>query len=332
MTELFSVADAATLARVPGPATSFSVTASPGGLQADGVDTTKATASVRDANGNRIGGHDITISSSDSGQSVGPVTETATGYSATIRASKKHGAATITATNDTLGGLAATTTVQQFDVTTPTVTVTSPGEGAVFAQGSLAAVDFACADDPAWAPASRAARDPSPTAPRWKTTTVGTHILDFAAQYVAGNSTEWKVAYIVTPVIGPIPGPGGGAPPIVETPKAFKKKGKARLGRKGGKPLLVTGIDAACPATSTGPCDVIASVYTAGGGTARAAAAKRLGSAKFKLGAGKARGVSVPLSRSMAKVARKRKKLQVRLRLAPKGAAATTARVAVKVG
>jgi hypothetical protein len=82
----------------PGPASNVTVSLSPTAISANGVSATTATAHVTDANGGPAIGDRVEFHSSDTGQRIGPVTETGDGiYTATITASTTPGSVTITA-------------------------------------------------------------------------------------------------------------------------------------------------------------------------------------------------------------------------------------------
>jgi hypothetical protein len=82
----------------PGPAGNVAVSLSPTVIPANGVSATTATAHVTDANGGPAIGDSVQFRSGDTGQRIGPVTETADGiYRATITASTTAGSVTITA-------------------------------------------------------------------------------------------------------------------------------------------------------------------------------------------------------------------------------------------
>ena len=87
----------------PGPATALGVSLSPTSVPADGTATTDATAPVTDANGGPVIGDTVEFRSSDPGERIGPVTETADGvYHARITTSKTPGQVTITAVDSSV--------------------------------------------------------------------------------------------------------------------------------------------------------------------------------------------------------------------------------------
>ena len=77
-----------------------SVSLSPATITADGLAQTTATATVTAAGGTPVVGDSVSISSSDGGEQVGPVTDNGDGtYSATITSSETVGMPTVTATD-----------------------------------------------------------------------------------------------------------------------------------------------------------------------------------------------------------------------------------------
>jgi adhesin/invasin len=73
-------------------------------ITADGVSTSLATATVTDQNGNPVSGEHLAFAS-DSGQSIGSVTDNGDGtYSATVTSTKTAGTSLITATDEALAG------------------------------------------------------------------------------------------------------------------------------------------------------------------------------------------------------------------------------------
>ncbi len=93
-----------------GPPASVSVTLSPSSIVADGVSTSTATATVEDADDNPVPDQTVTFSSTDSGETIGPVTDNGTGtYTATITSSTTRGTPTITATDGAVSGTATLT-------------------------------------------------------------------------------------------------------------------------------------------------------------------------------------------------------------------------------
>jgi hypothetical protein len=94
---------------------------SPARITADGLATTNATVHVT-RSGKPLAGETLTITSSDAGQKVGPVTDAGGGvYTATITGSEKVGTATVTATDSSAASHpSATATLKQA---APKVTV-----------------------------------------------------------------------------------------------------------------------------------------------------------------------------------------------------------------
>jgi alpha-tubulin suppressor-like RCC1 family protein len=92
-----AISDTRTLTQVAGAATNVVVSLSPASITANGTSTTTATATVSDANGNRVTGDTVAFSSSGS-QQVGTTSEIGNGrYQTTVRSTSTVGVATITA-------------------------------------------------------------------------------------------------------------------------------------------------------------------------------------------------------------------------------------------
>jgi virginiamycin B lyase len=122
------------LAVAPAPtAASVSAAVVPSSVPADGVSTATVTATLTDTTGNGVVGDWIGFSSTDPGQSFGPVSDNGDGtYTATLTASTTVGTATITATdNSVTPNLTGQATLLQTAMQRPTVTSVSPGSGYV---------------------------------------------------------------------------------------------------------------------------------------------------------------------------------------------------------
>ncbi len=90
----------ASLTQTSGTPTAVSVTLSPGSIIANGSSTSTVTATVTDAQGHPLSGQTVGFSSTDQGETIGPVTSHGDGtYTATITSSTTAGFATITATD-----------------------------------------------------------------------------------------------------------------------------------------------------------------------------------------------------------------------------------------
>ncbi len=86
------------LLQVAGPAARVAVSAQPDPIPADGSATATVIAKVTDAMGNPILSHQLSFSSTDAGQRLGPVRDRGDGiYAVEVAASTRVGAATITA-------------------------------------------------------------------------------------------------------------------------------------------------------------------------------------------------------------------------------------------
>ncbi len=87
----------------PGPVDHVEVSLDPGSIPADGKSVTIATATLADANDYLFSGEEVTFSSSDVGQLIGPTIDNGDGtYSAEIRATGSVGQVTITATDESV--------------------------------------------------------------------------------------------------------------------------------------------------------------------------------------------------------------------------------------
>ncbi len=105
----------------------ISVSVSPGSIKADGKSTATITATVSDS-GSSESGDEVSLSSSDPGQSIGAVTDNGDGtYTATITASKKSGNATITASDTSSDPAASATTTLTSTSTSVSVSGTVSG-------------------------------------------------------------------------------------------------------------------------------------------------------------------------------------------------------------
>jgi len=111
------VSGSATLTQTPGPAAQVRVLLAPASITADGKASSKATATVSDANGNQEpkGGDTVKFSSSDSAQQIGTPQDNGDGsYTATVKSSTKAGDSTITATDSSVDpGVSGSATLTQ---------------------------------------------------------------------------------------------------------------------------------------------------------------------------------------------------------------------------
>jgi hypothetical protein len=118
------------------PQSGVTVSLSPSTIPANGSSTSLATATVTGLDGTRLAGQTVQFTSSDPGQTVGPVTDKGNGiYTSTITASATAGQATITATDQsaspTMSGKA---TLNETSTAEPQVTL-------VFSRTELSAAD-----------------------------------------------------------------------------------------------------------------------------------------------------------------------------------------------
>lgn len=87
----------------PGPAAEVGVSLSPAKIAADGTSTSTATATVIDESEVGVFGDEVTFSSTDPGQQIGPVTDNGDGtYTAEITSSTLVGTSTITASDSSV--------------------------------------------------------------------------------------------------------------------------------------------------------------------------------------------------------------------------------------
>ena len=113
-----------TLTQTPGPATTVGITLSPATTVANGTSQSAATATIADAQGHPIAGDNVSFSSTDSGDRIGPVSDHHDGtYTATITTSTTVGTPTITAT-DTSAAVSGHGTLTQTPGPATTVGIT----------------------------------------------------------------------------------------------------------------------------------------------------------------------------------------------------------------
>jgi Bacterial Ig-like domain (group 3)/Invasin, domain 3 len=102
-------ASGALAATAQAAATAITVSLAPSSIVADGTSTTTATVNVTDGSAG-VAGEPVALSSSDPGETIGPITDAGNGtYTATITSSTTIGAPTITATDGTLSNQATLT-------------------------------------------------------------------------------------------------------------------------------------------------------------------------------------------------------------------------------
>jgi Invasin, domain 3/Bacterial Ig-like domain (group 3) len=118
----------ATLTQTPGPASSVTVELSPASIVANGTSQSVATATLTDARGNPIAGDHVSFSSSDGGETIGPVTDHNNGtYTATVTSSTVAQPVTITATDSSVSpNVSGHATLTQTPVQSATALIASP--------------------------------------------------------------------------------------------------------------------------------------------------------------------------------------------------------------
>jgi subtilisin family serine protease len=144
------------------PPCGVSGSVNPMSIAADGSSTATVQASVTDAHGNPLSGETVSFTASDPGITFSSVTDHQDGtYTATVTSSTTAGQVTLTAHDRSTFGTTtltqtATTLTQpstaasapQRDVTPPTVSIFSPGNGAIYLRGQRVTVRYACRDNP----------------------------------------------------------------------------------------------------------------------------------------------------------------------------------------
>lgn len=116
-----------------GPAATVTVSLSPASITADGASHTTAVATVTDADLDAVAGDHVSFSSSDPGDTIGPVTDDGNGtYTTTITSSTAAGEATITATDSSVAPSVSgrATLTQTAPPAAPVITTTGTGSGA----------------------------------------------------------------------------------------------------------------------------------------------------------------------------------------------------------
>ena len=138
---------------MPGCAVSASV--NPVSIAAGGSSTATVQASVIDAHGNPMSAETVSFTASDPGITFGSVTDHKDGtYTATVTSSTTAGQVTLTAHDRSMFGTttltqtaAAASASAQRDVTPPTVSIFSPGNGATYLRGQRVTVWYICRDN-----------------------------------------------------------------------------------------------------------------------------------------------------------------------------------------
>ena len=112
----------ASLSQTAGPAADLGLQLSPSSIIADGSSTTTATVTITDAEHHVVPGETVTLTSTDTGQRIGAVTDEGNGtYTATVTGSTALGASTITARD---GALTSTATLTQTAGPAATIALT----------------------------------------------------------------------------------------------------------------------------------------------------------------------------------------------------------------
>jgi Bacterial Ig-like domain (group 3)/Invasin, domain 3 len=105
-----TVSGTATLTQTADPPATVTVALNPTSIVANGIATTTATATVKDADGTLLSNETVAFKSSDTGEKVSTTTNAGSGtYTATITSSTTAGTPTITATDGSVSGTATLT-------------------------------------------------------------------------------------------------------------------------------------------------------------------------------------------------------------------------------
>ncbi|WP_051221335.1 glycine-rich protein [Conexibacter woesei] len=163
------------------------------------------------------------------------------------------------------------------DVTAPSVTITSPADGASFVAGTAVTADYACEDDDTGV---ATCAGPVADGAAVDTTAPGTHAFTVNATDAAGNRTTKTVHYSVTaapdtgtgttdtstgtttstttstPPPAPVAGAGTTPPPVPMPPRAaFSRGSTAKVAPSKTSLIHVAGVTATCP-TGGGSCRI----------------------------------------------------------------------------
>ena len=313
-----SLTQTATLTQVAGAAKQITLELSPSTLVAGSGATSTATATVIDANGNAVTGDELEFTSSRA-QAIGGVSGHGNGtYTAQVSALAQALTSTITVRDGSADpDLTATAQLAHTDGEAPTVSISSPRDGATYALGEAVTADYACTD--------KASKVTSCTGPvgdgaAVDTAKSGAHSFDVVAVDAGGHTTKRSVSYTVAeaPRQGePQPpgdrdaGPGGG--PVSLDPPSLRSSGKPKLTWSGATLLADLGQSATCAAGGP-PCVLDVTLTLPSGGARAVAAAKKarmLGRKKLTLAAGSTAKLRVRLTKKGTKLVARAKRARV---------------------
>ncbi|MGB9184303.1 MAG: hypothetical protein WCB67_09565 [Solirubrobacteraceae bacterium] len=247
------------------------------------------------------------------------------------------GAHTYTVTATSSDGQTGTASISYaVDGSAPSTSITTPANGATYAQGQTVAANYSCSD-PDGAGDVASCSGPVASGHPLDTSTPGAHSFTVSATDQVGNSSSQTVSYTVSAPGGggtPAPSPGGGTPspspggggtpapsPGGGTPSPSPGGGMLSVSTSGspatkteGTTMLVDpGIKVSCPqGGSSCSADESASVQVAAS-AARSKKTKRLviGQAHFTIPAGKATEIIFKLNSKGTELLRKLKHLRI---------------------
>jgi adhesin/invasin len=132
----------ARLTQTPLPATAIHLVISPTSISADGTSTATLTATVTNALGAAVTGQHVVFSSTDSGQQIGPVSDSSGTYTALVTASTTAGTSTITATDTSVTPHLETSGVLTETAVPVTTTTVAPAATTAGATPSSSVLPF----------------------------------------------------------------------------------------------------------------------------------------------------------------------------------------------
>jgi hypothetical protein len=187
------------------------------------------------------------------------------------------------------------------DTSAPSITITTPANGATYTQGQVVDASYACTD-PDGASDVASCSGPVASGARIDTSTTGSHSFTVTSADQVGNSASQTVTYTVAASTKP----GTPTPKVTTSGRVFAKA-------LGATVLVHPGIKVSCPAGSS-PCTVdLTATVTVPATAARTKKTKRIviGRANFTIPAGQSRDLTFKLNRAGAKLLRKLGHLRV---------------------
>jgi hypothetical protein len=204
---------------------------------------------------------------------------------------------------DRAGNSASKTVHYTVDASAPSISITTPANGATYTQGQVVDASYSCSD-PDGAGDVASCSGPVPSGTPIDTSTTGSHSFTVKTADRVGNSASQTVSYTV------------GAKPSPGTPKPrVSTSGPVSTKALGATVLVDPGIKVSCP-TGGSPCtaDETASVQVPAT-VARAKKTRRvvIGRAHFTISAGKSKELTFKLNREGARLLRKLGRLRVKV-------------------